>query len=103
MPVAAMMNRAVLPRHTVKPRQSLPGCHGKTCQNVRQEIKARLVRPDREARWLLCAPRREIKAVERYESRSPEELAMSSDENKKIVLGFFENLNAGNAAAALDT
>jgi uncharacterized protein len=27
---------------------------------------------------------------------------MSSDDNKKIVLGFFENLNAGNAAAALD-
>ena len=27
---------------------------------------------------------------------------MSSDENKKIVLGFFENLSAGNAAAALD-
>jgi len=26
---------------------------------------------------------------------------MSSDENKKIVLGFFENLNVGNAAAAL--
>lgn len=27
---------------------------------------------------------------------------MSSDENKRIVLGFFENLNAGNAAAALE-
>ena len=27
---------------------------------------------------------------------------MSSDDNKKIVLGFFENLNAGNAGAALD-
>jgi hypothetical protein len=27
---------------------------------------------------------------------------MSTDESKKIVLGFFENLNAGNAAAALD-
>jgi ketosteroid isomerase-like protein len=27
---------------------------------------------------------------------------MSTEESKKIVLGFFENLNAGNAAAALD-
>ncbi len=27
---------------------------------------------------------------------------MSTDESKKLVLGFFENLNAGNAAAALD-
>src|ERR1700720_1955951 len=27
---------------------------------------------------------------------------MSTEESKKIVLGFFENLNAGNASAALD-
>lgn len=27
---------------------------------------------------------------------------MSTDESKRIVLGFFENLNAGNAAAAFD-
>ena len=28
---------------------------------------------------------------------------MSSEDSKKIVLGFFENLNAGNVAPALDT
>jgi hypothetical protein len=27
---------------------------------------------------------------------------MSTEDSKRIVLGFFENLNAGNAAAALD-
>ena len=27
---------------------------------------------------------------------------MSTDESRKLVLGFFENLDAGNAAAALD-
>ena len=27
---------------------------------------------------------------------------MSAEDSKRIVLGFFENLNAGNAAAALD-
>ena len=27
---------------------------------------------------------------------------MGTEESKKIVLGFFENLNAGNASAALD-
>jgi ketosteroid isomerase-like protein len=59
---------------------------------------------------LLYRPRREIKRLERHGENPLERggespnggIEMGTEESKKIVLGFFENLNAGNATAALD-
>jgi ketosteroid isomerase-like protein len=60
------------------------------------------IRAPRPKSRLLSRAHRGIKRLVRHDKRAHGGIDMNTEESKKIVLGFFENLNAGNAAAALD-